>query len=237
MKPQITLRAVFARLAAALTLAVSLLAIAPSAGIAVAEPPAPTAGIAPAPVVQPAPAATRLTTALRRLHVLVGSTVAVNGYLRPRGAGRLVRLERRIGRRWRTIDTDRTAASGRYTLRYRTRATDSVVVRVSFAGDARHTATSKGVGRITAYRPALASWYALYGGRLACGGRLGYSSLVVAHRSLPCGTRVTVRYRGRVVHARVMDRGPFSGHREFDLAGGVARRLGFRGVGTVWVTR
>lgn len=233
MKPQISLRAGLARLGAATALASALLAIAPPTGIAVAQQPAQSAGTAPA--LQPAP--TRLTASLRRLHVLVGSTVAVNGYLRPGGAGRLVRLERRIGRSWRTIDTDRTAASGRYTLRYRTRATDSVTVRVSFAGDARHAAASKGAGRITAYRPALASWYALYGGPLACGGRLGYSSLVVAHRSLPCGTRVTVRYRGRVVQARVMDRGPFSGHREFDLAGGVARRLGFRGVGTVWVTR
>jgi len=232
---QINLRAASARLAAACALAVSLLALAPPAGTAIAQPPAQTVGVAPTPAIKAPPAPTRLTAVLRRVHVLVGSTVSVNGYLRPRGAGRLVRLERRVGRRWRTVDTDRTAASGRYSLRYR--ANDSAIVRVSFAGDAAHTATSKGAGRITAYRPALASWYALYGGRLACGGRLGYSSLVVAHRSLPCGTRVTVRYRGRVVHARVMDRGPFSGHREFDLAGGVARRLGFQGVGTVWVTR
>lgn len=230
MNTQINLRAGFARLAAACALAVLLLALAPAAGT-IAQAPVPSA----APAIKAPPAPTRLTAVLRRVHVLVGSTVSVNGYLHPRGAGRLVRLERRIGRRWRTVDTDRTAASGRYSLRYR--ATDSAIVRVSFAGDAAHTATSKGAGRITAYRPALASWYALYGGRLACGGRLGYSSLVVAHRSLPCGTRVTVRYRGRVVHARVMDRGPFSGHREFDLAGGVARRLGFQGVGTVWVTR
>ena len=125
MKPQITLRAGFVRLSAALVLATSLLAFAAPAGTAIAQEPAQAAGAA--------PTATRLNTVLRRLHVLAGSTVSVNGYLRPAGAGRLVRLERRSGRAWRTIDTARTAASGRYSLRYRTRATDSVIVRVSFA--------------------------------------------------------------------------------------------------------
>jgi rare lipoprotein A (peptidoglycan hydrolase) len=76
-----------------------------------------------------------------------------------------------------------------------------------------------------------------YGGPLGCGGTLGYDSLVVAHKTLPCGTKVRVRYRGHVVTATVRDRGPYVGGREFDLAGAVARRLGFNGVGTIWVAK
>jgi len=64
---------------------------------------------------------------------------------------------------------------------------------------------------------------------------LRYSAMVVAHKGLPCGTKLAIRYRGRTVQAVVRDRGPFVGGREFDLAGAVARKLGFDGVGTVWI--
>jgi hypothetical protein len=64
------------------------------------------------------------------------------------------------------------------------------------------------------------------GGRVACLGRWpgGY---VLAHKTLPCGTRVRLRYRGRYVTARVWDRGPFVAGREFDLDVAVQRALGF----------
>lgn len=179
------------------------------------------------------PARVRVTD--RRLDVLAGDPVTVTGQLLPGQAGRLVRLERRAGRAWRSIASARTSASGRYRLSHRPSATATSPVRLVFAGDQANARTLHPLGRMSSYRATVASYYTLYGGALACGGRLGYHSLVVAHRSLPCGTPVTVRYRGRVVHARVMDRGPFSGGREFDLAGAVARRLGFSGVQTVWM--
>jgi hypothetical protein len=179
------------------------------------------------------PARVRVST--RSLDVLAGEPAVVAGHLLPAQAGRLVRLERRTGRTWRGVASTRTPAAGRYRLTHRPHATVTAAVRLVFAGDRDNGRTVHPLGRMSAYRAAVASYYTLYGGALACGGRLGYDSLVVAHRSLPCGTPVTVRYRGRVVHARVMDRGPFSGGREFDLAGAVARRLGFSGVQTVWV--
>ena len=57
----------------------------------------------------------------------------------------------------------------------------------------------------------------------------------VANKSLPCGTKVTIRYRGRQVRVAVVDRGPYSGAREFDLGPGVRSALHFDGVGTVQV--
>lgn len=64
------------------------------------------------------------------------------------------------------------------------------------------------------------------GGRVACKGYWpgGY---VVAHKTLPCGTRVRFLYRGRKVTARVWDRGPYVAGREFDLDVRVQRALGF----------
>lgn len=85
-------------------------------------------------------------------------------------------------------------------------------------------------------RPAVASWYGLYGDGVACGGTLGVNQIWVAHKTLPCGTRVTISYRGRTIVAPVIDRGPFIAGREFDLTGAAARALRFDGVGTIWVS-
>ena len=70
---------------------------------------------------------------------------------------------------------------------------------------------------------------------MACGGTLTPGTLGVAHRTLPCGTRLTLRYRGRSVRAAVVDRGPFAGGREFDLTAATARALGFGSLGWIQV--
>lgn len=86
------------------------------------------------------------------------------------------------------------------------------------------------------FRSALASWYDAVGlgGAVACGGRYP-GGMIVAHKSLPCGTRLRVCYRGRCVNARVMDRGPYVGGREFDLDAPVRGAIGFDGVGVIRV--
>lgn len=88
-------------------------------------------------------------------------------------------------------------------------------------------------------RTVVASWYGpgLYGNRLGCGGRLATWTVGVAHRWLPCGTPLTICYRGRCVPTRVVDRGPFVYGRELDLTGALASRLGFRGVHAVFCSR
>jgi rare lipoprotein A len=181
--------------------------------------------------------AAALPAPYRRLDVAAGRTAVVRGRLRPWRAGRTVRLEILTGRRWRVVDRDRTDSGGRYALAYKPTSSGSRYARVTFAGDAANGRALRRIGKVSSYRPALASRYDMYGGALACGGSLGYNALVVAHKTLPCGTKVRIRYRGHSVTATVRDRGPYSGGREFDLAGAVARRLGFNGVGTIWVSR
>ncbi len=73
----------------------------------------------------------------------------------------------------------------------------------------------------------------LLGGHLACGGKLTTSVMAVAHRTLPCGTRVLIRMGGAVVTAQVLDRGPYSTGLTFDLGPAVCRALGCRGVFTI----
>jgi rare lipoprotein A len=83
------------------------------------------------------------------------------------------------------------------------------------------------------------SWYGpgLYGGHLACGGTLTPGTIGVAHKSLPCGSKVTLRNNGRSLRVSVIDRGPYVGGREYDLTAATARRLGFSGHGSMLVTR
>ncbi|MGH2981411.1 MAG: RlpA-like double-psi beta-barrel domain-containing protein [Solirubrobacterales bacterium] len=77
------------------------------------------------------------------------------------------------------------------------------------------------------------TWYGptLYGNRTACGKVLRTTTVGVAHRSLPCGTKVTFAYHGRYVVAPVIDRGPFSRGYSFDLTNGAAKALGFKASG------
>jgi hypothetical protein len=173
-------------------------------------------------------------------HVRAGSRVRVRGRLAPGFAGRRVRLQLATGRGWRTVDRTLTGSGGRYHAAWRAHGAGRYRLRVKFGGDGRNSAASRTLrGHVNVYRPSAASWYGpgFYGNHTACGRVLGSATLGVAHRSLPCGTRVTLRYRGRAVTVPVIDRGPFGGGREWDLTSATKQRIGFGDIGTVWVTR
>jgi rare lipoprotein A (peptidoglycan hydrolase) len=74
---------------------------------------------------------------------------------------------------------------------------------------------------------AYVSWYGpgFYGNRTACG--LAYTREIVgvAHRTLPCGTRVMFRNGSRVVTTTVIDRGPYVAGRNWDLSAGLCTAL------------
>jgi hypothetical protein len=175
-----------------------------------------------------------------KLHVRAGRRARVHGQVDVQGADPALytaALQVWLGGRWRTLDRDQADATGAYELRRRVRQPMSRSVRVRVRGP--EDGANRRVGRLNVYRHAYASWYGpgLYGNRLACGGRLGYDTVGVAHKTLPCGTRLTLRHGGRSVRVRVIDRGPYVGGREFDLTAATARKLGFRGHGYLLSTR
>jgi rare lipoprotein A (peptidoglycan hydrolase) len=175
-----------------------------------------------------APAAAQPDVTSKRLDIRAGQRAMVAGAATP---GQTVALEIRRRGHWRTVARDR-ATDGRFRLRARVRRTMSAPIRLD-DGTQTHR-----VGRLNVYRPAYASWYGpgLYGNRLGCGGRLAPGRLGVAHKSLPCGSKVTLRHRGRSVRVRVIDRGPYVGGREYDLTEATARKLRFRGHGAILTT-
>jgi rare lipoprotein A (peptidoglycan hydrolase) len=74
------------------------------------------------------------------------------------------------------------------------------------------------------------SWYGpgFYGNNGACGmipGGLQPETVGVAHRTLPCGTKVTFRYNGRTVTTMVIDRGPYVSGRIWDMTKGLCTLL------------
>jgi rare lipoprotein A len=179
-----------------------------------------------------------------RLHVIAGHKARVNGELAG-ASGREVRLERRAGHGWHVEDDARTNASGRFALAFSPGSPGSASLRVRFPAPQGGVAAAtpgvgpvvRGVGRLNVYRKGTASVYGP-GGSLACGGSLSSSTLGVANKTLPCGTKVTFRYGNRSVRVPVIDRGPYVGGRDWDLTTATAKRLGFPyGVDTVLSTR
>jgi rare lipoprotein A (peptidoglycan hydrolase) len=85
------------------------------------------------------------------------------------------------------------------------------------------------------YRPAVATWYGpgFFGRRTACGLKLTRRTLGVAHRRLPCGTPVALRYRHHALVVPVVDRGPYTPGIDLDLTSAAARRLGLSGTARV----
>jgi hypothetical protein len=213
-----------------------------------------------------APARTSLSAFRAELNVLEGHTTSVTGRLTARTpslssisesladgattasapaetalhnagvAGQEVQLQALGSHGWRTLVHSRTSAKGRFRLRYMPLRTISEQVRLRFAGDAEDLGAHRPLGRLNVYRLAEASWYG-GGGELACGGELTSATMGVANKTLPCGTKVTLRYDGRSVRVAVIDRGPYVAGREFDLTEATKQALGFGGVGEVWSTR
>jgi rare lipoprotein A (peptidoglycan hydrolase) len=167
----------------------------------------------------------------KRLDVRVGSRISVRGRVDANGPVTAA-LQVRRGRHWATLDRARTDAQGHYVLRDRIRRTMSTRARVHVSGG-----RTRSLGRINVYRYANASWYGpgLYGNALGCGGTLTSGRLGVANKSLPCGTKVTIRHGSHVVRVPVIDRGPYVGGREFDLTAATAHKLGFGGTGAIEV--
>ena len=82
------------------------------------------------------------------------------------------------------------------------------------------------------------SWYGpgFYGKRTACGQAMTETLVGVAHRTLPCGTKITFKNpaTGKIVTAPVVDRGPYVSGRQWDMTGGLCQQLGHCYTGSIY---
>jgi hypothetical protein len=166
-------------------------------------------------------------------HTLVGDRVRIRGRVKPGGSRKV--LVKAGGKKLRT----RADKRGRFDVRWHAGSTGTFKVRARARGNARASGSGARGGRVNVYRKAQASWYGpgFYGNRTACGQTLSSGMLGVAHKTLPCGTKVKLRHGSKTVNVRVIDRGPYAGDREFDLTAATRNRLGFGNTGTILTSK
>lgn len=219
-----------------------LLVIVPFARAAGADPAQPqvqtTGGATPgqtASLVQP-----RIAAKLDRAHNVGGSKLRVSGRISAAGRGKaVVRLWVRASdaKEWRIAASKKVYSGDRFKLGWEGKKPGRYMTRVSVHNHGRKAIDHTGRGFV--FRKGHASYYGpgLYGGGLACGGRLSPSTVGVAHKTLPCGTRVSFTIGGgRVITARVIDRGPFIAGRDWDLTTALKRKLRFGDIGEIYAT-
>jgi rare lipoprotein A len=166
-----------------------------------------------------------------RIGAIVGMPVTLSGNF-PGGAGRGIAVQRQDPRSgWVTVATTTADPAGNFSAVWQLDRVGLFGMRAVLAGPAamQASAAQTPLIAVTGYRPAKATYYGpgLFGNRTACGERLTRSLRGIAHRSLPCGSIVELVYRGRVLRAPVVDRGPFAPGIRYDLTQATARDLGF----------
>ena len=179
-----------------------------------------------------APVPVRVRSAVRldsQPYAVVGKKLRLSGRAQP-AAERAVTI--RVGGE--KLGT-RANGKGKFSVAWTANRTGQFRPTVQVAGNELAAAGNDRGRKVTVYRPAVASYYGpgLYGNRMACGGTLTAGTIGVAHKTLPCGTKVHLRYGNRTVTAPVVDRGPYAGNREFDLTAATRNKLGFGSTGTV----
>jgi hypothetical protein len=176
----------------------------------------------------------RLRGLLVHANVLVGQDVALVGVATPAARHREVVVDALRGAHWVTVARAFTGARGLFAVRFWPDRLGRLQLRLQAAGiTARHTVLQ---GRVaTVYHQVLASWYGP-GGETACGESLGAATMGVANKTLPCGTMVTLRYRGRTVRVPVIDRGPYVAGRDYDLTYATRQALRAGDVSQIWAS-
>jgi rare lipoprotein A len=178
-----------------------------------------------------------LTISVRTTAILHGRA-HVTGTLTRHGSRTAVRIDALDPRHgWLKVATATVRADGSFDAVWRPRRTGVTRLRavVADAGGAAGTAASAPQVAIAVYRRGVASWYGPgdYGATTACGVKLTPTTLGVAHRTLPCGTPVALTYRGRMLVVPVIDRGPFTPGRTWDLTFATFEGLGGGSAGLI----
>jgi hypothetical protein len=127
------------------------------------------------------------------------------------------------------VGTANTDADGDFSITWKPPKSGLYNFRIAPLTDAATTsATTASSGSLAVYRRQKATWYGpeSYGSRTACGVKLTRRTLGVAHKKLPCGTRVEFFLRGKRIIVPVIDRGPYANGATWDLTLRAMRRLG-----------
>lgn len=171
-----------------------------------------------------------------RGQVLLGRKVRFSGNVDRARAGRVISVQREDPvQGWVQLTTGTTDPDGAWSVKWKAGAAGSFPVRAVVTRDAGAAGAASDQASqamtLTVYQPTKASTF--YDQTTACGIRLKRSTLGVANKTLPCGTKVAFYYNGQTITVPVVDRGPYRRGFSWDLTEATAAKLGFEGIGTV----
>jgi rare lipoprotein A (peptidoglycan hydrolase) len=158
-------------------------------------------------------------------------TLWLNGALASGNAGQTVVIQLQSGSGWISVASARTGRGGSFTTAWHPTAAGAVSLRAAASnGSVASPALS-----VLVYRPSIATEYGpgFYGRKTACGKLLKRGTIGVANRNLPCGSPISILYRGRTIVVPVIDRGPYANHANWDLTMATGRALGMTGTSTI----
>lgn len=172
-----------------------------------------------------------------RTDTILGRTARFRGRVPASEAGRTLTVERYDvrARRWAPTASTVVGRDGSFLARWQTNHIGRFRIRAVLAFDGAQAASASPELQVTVYRPAVATWYGpgFYGRTTACGQKMTRRLVGVAHKRLPCGTKVAVHYKGRSLVVPVVDRGPYRKNTDWDLTAAAARSLGFAFTDTI----
>jgi hypothetical protein len=162
-----------------------------------------------------------------------------SGNAGPSAAGATIEIERRgreTGWTWQPTTHDTAASDGSFSATWPVNHIGRFAIRaVVERGQRAEIASSSPSLTIIVYRPSLATIYGpgFWGHKTACGQVLHTTTVGLANRTLPCGTKVAVYYHGRTMVVPVIDRGPYANGADWDLTEATSQALGITGTATV----
>jgi rare lipoprotein A len=154
-------------------------------------------------------------------------------------AGQTIEIQR-LGHEtnWHWANTVKTkvGSGGAFKATWHTNHIGRFAVRALITqGSSANSASSAPSVTVTVYRLAIATQYGpgFYGSRTACGQKLSRSMIGVANRTLRCGEKVALYYRGRTLIVPVIDRGPYANGADWDLTMATGHAMGINGTARI----
>lgn len=161
---------------------------------------------------------------------VLGRSLTFTGQVNGARPGERVEIQRRgTATAWHWSNTAHgfTDASGNFQARWPANHDGQYAIRAVLEGGSARAAATSSTLTVTVFRLSRATIYGtgFWGHRTACGQTLEHGTVGVASRTLPCGTKVALLFRGRTLVVPVIDRGPYSPTAQWDLTEATASAL------------
>jgi hypothetical protein len=149
-------------------------------------------------------------------------------------AGQVVEIQRyghATKDQWVRTASATVGPKGKFIAHWQADTSGGLAVRAIISGGhGGQTASAWPMVKVIVYRMAIATTYGgPWGSTTACGEKLHRSTLGVANRTLPCGTKISIYYKGQTIVVPVIDRGPYANHADWDLTTATAHALHMNG--------